>query len=1128
MSGYLDFIKTDDLVRAIDENRRDFEAKFPELIKRLIDATCNESTTLRMPTGDDVSIPGFDGIVHNQKDNQFVINGTSVWEVGTDKKVKKKINGDYRKRTNNSLGLDKTETTLYLCTPRKWPKGDSIEKWKNSHTDWKDVNIYDAVIIKDWLNKTPSVCAWFIEQYIGKDISISTLRKAWEDLSGRTKPKLVSSFFDYSSGLSADILIKNTIIRLRADSKIDAFGYTLTFLLKEQLENVVVVKNKRTLELVQEVASNQIIVINFEPDSIQAKNNNIIINCCSYHNKRNGDIVLPSRDFCTTNKALVEAGVDASYAANICQATHCRTNAIMRKIRSNTYEENIPWREYQDNKVLKSILCLQKCINNSDIQVMCELSGYAIDEVKNELEVLSNLDDSPLVQMGDGYIIASPEEASMILIGETPSYISQKAHDFLLEVLDKISKKEQWRDLSEDALIGIARRILIFYIYENEFLDDSSIIEQRVNEIIDNDILLKDERLQRSIIPHLCELSPKILARYIDTHIESIETNVLIESIEILTESPFIDEACDLLCKAYSVTKNKDFSDILSMALSPFKFLEDFDIDSKKEKIKSLIKTNDMVSGELINKLLDTRGYYVANKIIEKKQESIHIAYSELRDFYEDIVRYYLNKTSSCRHYELLKTILDKLEFFEPSKLTNLFELFDLTSFTYAQVAEIQSMANHQRLYYSKRKYAQIADALTALIDRVNKTNPDSLYLFVSYYYHIDYDHDTNLSFEEREELQHEKRKASFEKLKSNNGYIDIVSEIIKDEYPWGVFIGENDKKKKDVWIKALIDKEKYRVASAIIDILPLDNKTSIISQLDIKTRKSIVTNLNRYDVCEYLSEDEREIFWGNKEMRSFSEVVYKNILRYNPEGLLRYLALDKDATEEQIIETLGSISNLPPKESYYDGLMEYEYEQILKKVSVQQKEIGKIVIELLIKKRINYSTEHSNWYLFEHPEIVEKITASKGLFMSDNLFGIRIPFSMKDKNALVPKFFDTIMSYNDGCEIIVAIIINTLYQKPNDEEVTLLLKYLEQNIDKIHSEFSIKIDMTLINGYHYKNRAWTLDVNDLIKKCDNLPRTKRLLDDIMNVHIRQKESFRRYYESVDMERDKMSIVKHD
>ena len=76
------------------EYQRQFEGLLPELVKRLIMNSCESIDSIRIPNGEDIWAPGFDGIVYCSEQNEYINSGNSVWEFGTSNNSLKKINED--------------------------------------------------------------------------------------------------------------------------------------------------------------------------------------------------------------------------------------------------------------------------------------------------------------------------------------------------------------------------------------------------------------------------------------------------------------------------------------------------------------------------------------------------------------------------------------------------------------------------------------------------------------------------------------------------------------------------------------------------------------------------------------------------------------------------------------------------------------------------------------------------------------------------------------------------------------------------------------------------------------------------------------------------------------------------
>ena len=115
----------------------------PELIRRLICASVKQLDSISFPCVDAAHLPGWDGIVSCHEMIDIVPEGDSFWELGSNADVQRKASEDFKKRTDNPLGHNQSESTFVFVTPREWSGADS---WvmENQGT-WKKVVVYTAV-----------------------------------------------------------------------------------------------------------------------------------------------------------------------------------------------------------------------------------------------------------------------------------------------------------------------------------------------------------------------------------------------------------------------------------------------------------------------------------------------------------------------------------------------------------------------------------------------------------------------------------------------------------------------------------------------------------------------------------------------------------------------------------------------------------------------------------------------------------------------------------------------------------------------------------------------------------------------------------------------------------------------
>src|SRR6266542_573499 len=90
-----------------------YTARFtlPQLVRRLILASGKNITKLRLPSDEQVSRPGYDGVVEVRQGNAWIPDGLSVWEMGVDKNPSTKAEEDYLKR-NRKPGVRRSTATF--------------------------------------------------------------------------------------------------------------------------------------------------------------------------------------------------------------------------------------------------------------------------------------------------------------------------------------------------------------------------------------------------------------------------------------------------------------------------------------------------------------------------------------------------------------------------------------------------------------------------------------------------------------------------------------------------------------------------------------------------------------------------------------------------------------------------------------------------------------------------------------------------------------------------------------------------------------------------------------------------------------------------------------------------------
>ena len=177
-------------------NTRESQAVIPELLYLLVKQSSNPSVC-RIPYGDDVNQPGWDGIVETEAAFlEFVPEGRSYWEVSTKVNPQAEATRNFNKRIDALSETDRAKASFVFVTPRcagagGWNEPKQAE-WLESKKGkgWRDIRIIDGVKLADWLREFPALGRWMAKK-IGLSCSLgglSTPREHWEIIATPTAP----------------------------------------------------------------------------------------------------------------------------------------------------------------------------------------------------------------------------------------------------------------------------------------------------------------------------------------------------------------------------------------------------------------------------------------------------------------------------------------------------------------------------------------------------------------------------------------------------------------------------------------------------------------------------------------------------------------------------------------------------------------------------------------------------------------------------------------------------------------------------------------------------------------------------------------------------------------------------
>jgi hypothetical protein len=436
-----------------------FDAKgnFPKLIAKLIRETTPKSTVLQIPSGSAVNMGGWDGIVKCEKDTGYVPVGISLWEIGTNGNATK-ANKDYKKRTEDSLGIEKSEACYVFVTTTVWENKNDWIAEKKKEGVWRDVKVYDSVDIAEWLENAQISCRWF--SVLTKDHpydGIYTAEEYWKMLTigpkGQLPPKIVTSGREQQSKALLKFLMEEpALMAVKGSTKEEAIAFIIASAIlydshpKELFfsRSIVVDDEHKFHSLrINKNAVNLIAKLDVTGKLYVAAHDNghhVLVPLGPDDSFGSQDIIeLPRIGRDGQIEALQEMGLSREDALKYSKEAG-RDYTILKSLLGFTPDES-QWK-YQE-KVIEIVpaLLIGRWDENKegDRKVVEQLSGESYDTYSEKLYKWLEVESPPLIKIGSSWRLTSPLDAWTNLSKNLLAKDFKKLKECFLEIMKEIN-----------------------------------------------------------------------------------------------------------------------------------------------------------------------------------------------------------------------------------------------------------------------------------------------------------------------------------------------------------------------------------------------------------------------------------------------------------------------------------------------------------------------------------------------------------------------------------------------------------------------------------------------------------------------------------------------------------------
>ena len=432
--------------------------QLPALIRRLILATVPTPSLIDMPSGSSVWKPGWDGLLEIESGNAWAPSGKSAWEFSAGNDPQSKANENYKKRTDDPLGVDPESSAFVFVSPRSWTgKRDWIANQLGEGA-WADVRAYDADDLATWLEQASNVAQWFA-RLIGKlpDSGFVCLDDWWDDWASGTQPRILPElvlaerseestsirnwFTSPPSGFYVQGDTRDEAVAFLASSALDAPDDMGTAFLAK----AVVVENMDAWRVIEQSDNPMILIRNFVGDvssqGAVAKGHHIITPLDSSQQSHGACHTLSRLGRDETIEALKSMGMSEPQARALSRKTARRISVMRRLLLEEAGTPPPAWASPKTSHTLSTLVPIGQWSEDTegDKEVVARLAGKPYEEVERELTPLLNIADAPLTKIGQKWRYVSHEEAWHLLAPYLTSSDAGRFEKIATEILSQNS-----------------------------------------------------------------------------------------------------------------------------------------------------------------------------------------------------------------------------------------------------------------------------------------------------------------------------------------------------------------------------------------------------------------------------------------------------------------------------------------------------------------------------------------------------------------------------------------------------------------------------------------------------------------------------------------------------------------
>ncbi|MEM7758436.1 MAG: hypothetical protein AAF298_09975 [Cyanobacteria bacterium P01_A01_bin.40] len=445
------FVTASDIKQWTESNKRQAEELLPMIVRKLILASCKPKH-LDFPSGDSIAVGGWDGKLEVDEGNEFIQPGKSVWEFGTNSRVKTKADSDYQKRTDEPGEVTPSETTFVFVTSRVWTKKNNWCREKNQEGIWNQVKGINADDLESWIQQCPGVHRWFAKLIDKRIDSIWDIEQAWESwIHGTaitaTDTLVLNGRTEQSEELLQLLRSNPSIVQIKASSEQESYAFCLATLRQDNISasKMLIVKDQKQWDILLDTQNTLILIPQeFTPTNIgyaKEKGHFVVLPVDSNAPKRSyQEIQLEKMSKDDKIDALKSMGLSKDIAEEIYNDTRGYLGPIRRHKTLQPQEYILPqWLDKFDSTILIAVLMATQWDSNKekDKEVLSKLADLPYNQLEEKLLQLASITESPVRLVGNTWQVISKIDLWSLIAHQINKRSIERLDSVVVDVLSE-------------------------------------------------------------------------------------------------------------------------------------------------------------------------------------------------------------------------------------------------------------------------------------------------------------------------------------------------------------------------------------------------------------------------------------------------------------------------------------------------------------------------------------------------------------------------------------------------------------------------------------------------------------------------------------------------------------------